>query len=119
MQEQNVVDMEDKKEVVVEDKETTDEVIKDIDPDKVLPDKVRKNVQAFVDGEQEELSDEDKEILKQKWIDSLTPKQKYLKGFQPIGWRQGFTKPTLEARKASRRIKNKASRKSRKINRKK
>lgn len=114
MQEQNVMNMEDIEEVV----EVKDEV-KNIDPDKILPDDVRENVQAFVDGEKEELSDEDKEILRQKWIDTLTPKQKFLKGFQPIGWRPGFTKPTLEARKTSRRIKNKVSRKSRKINRKK
>jgi len=102
----------------------------DVDPDKVLPENVRREVESklFNDLGQlnkdvSELSKEDQEAFKAQafkdYLMKLSDKRKFKMGFKPEGFRAGFTKPTIESRKKDRRVKNKTARAARKVNCKK
>lgn len=61
-----------------------------------------------------------KEKVNPTIVDNLGPKQLQNAGLYldtSDGWRAGYTKPTIQARKEKNRLKNKMSRKSRRTNR--
>ena len=68
-----------------------------------------------------EIEEKLKEKIPANVFNNIGPKQLYnMEAFLDMsgGWRAGYTKPTIEARKKQNRMKNKSARKSRKINRK-
>jgi len=97
----------------------------DVDPEGVLPESVRDTVEAKLanlNKNVDDLSEDDKkkfsdEAIKE-YFSNLPRKQKFRKGLLAEGYKSGFTKPTLEARKQDRRKKNKQSKISRRTNRK-
>lgn len=54
-------------------------------------------------------------------LKSMSPKRLFLLGLdeEADGWRQGYTKPTIEKRKSANRKKNKQAKQARRINRNK
>ena len=78
----------------------------------------RKNVANAVEKIKKEYNISDDEAL--KYLLKHGPKQLFKMNMfnDKGGWRAGYTKPTLEARKTERRKKNKLARKARKLNKK-
>lgn len=86
---------------------------------------------AVNDPDTDELVDDDIKAINEKWkfvankeiekIKRMNPEKIFKSGLAVTsdGWREGYTKPSLESRKTKRRAKNKLARKSRKENRKK
>jgi len=96
----------------------------DIDPEGKLPDEIKKAVENKIkklNKDVSELSENEKkeftEEAVKEYLSKFNRKEKFKRGLLTTGYRPGYTKPTLEARKQSRRKKNKQSRISRRLNR--
>lgn len=84
-----------------------------VDPEGRLPEHVREAVkQKLMSGEL--TSDE---VAMKERIKNMSNKKKFKLGIKPDGYKAGFTKPTIEKKKANNRKKSKVARASRKANR--
>lgn len=84
-----------------------------VDPEGKLPESVREAVkQKLMSGE---LSSD--EVAMKERIKNMSNKQKFRLGIRSEGYKAGFTRPTIEKKRADNRKKNKVARASRKANR--